>query len=123
MQPKRVKPSDVPQITERGGVIQVLISPKTTGERQFILGVSTLPEGEEVNNHVHDYSHEAFYVIEGKGVISFEAHDSIHFGPGEAVHVPKGLAHKIRNTGDCEMKVVFTASPLAPTPAEGHREL
>jgi putative monooxygenase len=123
MKPIKVTVEDVPIITERGGKIQVLISPKNTEIKQFILGVSTLEVAGEVHNHIHDFSHEAFYVIQGEGIISFLEHDDIQFSPGDAVHVPKGIAHKIKNTGTVEMKVIFTASPLAPTPEQGHREI
>jgi len=123
MKPVKMATQDVPLITARGGTIRVLISPKNTGATQFILGVSTLEPHGEVNNHVHDFSHEAFYVMKGEGVISFADHEAIAFGPGDAVHVPKGTAHKIRNTGTEEIQVVFTASPLAPSPELGHREI
>ena len=123
MKPMKMTAEDVPLITERGGKISVFISPRTTGSRQFILGLSTLEAGGEVNNHVHDYSHEAFYVVKGQGTIFFENYEAINFGPGDAIHVPMGIPHKIKNTGSEDMQVVFTASPLAPTPAEGHRDL
>ena len=123
MRPIKKNISEVPLIEGRGGKISVLISPKTAGSTQFILGVSSLEAGGEVNNHVHDYSYEAFYVVEGEGLISFAEFESIPFCQGDAVHVPKGVAHKIKNTGSEEMKVVFTASPLAPSPELGHREV
>ena len=123
MKPVKTKTTDVPLITERGGTIRVLISPKTVESSQFILGVSTLEVDGEIRNHLHDFSHEAFYVIQGEGLVLFSEHEAIFFGPGDGVHIPKGVAHQIKNTGKEEIRVVFTASPLAPSPEMGHREL
>lgn len=123
MRPVKTKATDVPLITDRGGTIRVLISPKTVESTQFILGISTLEVGGEIHNHIHDFSHEAFYVIQGEGLVLFEDNETIFFEQGDAVHIPKGVGHQIKNTGKEEIQVVFTASPLAPNPEMGHREL
>jgi putative monooxygenase len=123
MQPFKSNINQIPVIKERGGAIQVLISPKTVNSAHFILGFSRLGKGETVKKHLHDYSDEGFYVLSGEGVIHFDGFEDITFGPGDAVHVPKGVAHSIENIGNVEMQVIFAASPLAPTPALGHREL
>lgn len=123
MKPVKVSSSDVPTLTERGGEIKIMISPKTVDKPGFILGLSTLAPDEVVNNHIHDYSHEAFYVLQGQGNIIFADGEIISFGVGDSVFVPKGMPHRIINTGDTKMKVIFTATPLAPSPELGHREI
>lgn len=121
--PAKIKKDSIPVIKSRGGEIQILISPKTTATKQMILGFSVLGLNEAVKPHVHDYSDECFFVIKGQGAIYFSEHESINFSSGDCVFVPRGTIHWIKNTGLEEMQVVFAASPLAPNPELGHREI
>lgn len=115
--------TDVPTITGRGGNMNILISPNTVGSSHLVMGFSELGVNEKVNPHVHDYSEEAFFVLAGKGRIHLGDEIIIDFKSGDAVLVPKGKVHWIENTGDEPMKVIFSVSPLAPTPQVGHREV
>lgn len=119
----KIKKNDMPTITSRGGAINILISPHTVGSTQHIMGYSELHVNDRVHPHVHDYSEESFFVLEGRGRIHIEQIDPIDFEQGDAVFVPKGKIHWIENTGDAIMKVVFMVSPLAPTPNAGHRNV
>lgn len=110
-------------IEDRGGEIQVLISPKTVGSSQLVMGVSRLPVNAVIKNHIHDYSEESFFVLKGEGVIHLQDRESIDFKAGDAVLVPKGVAHTIINTGDETLEVIFSVAPLAPSPELGHRNI
>lgn len=114
---------DVPTITSRGGKINILVSPGTVGSAHVVMGYSELAVNERVNPHVHDYSEESFYVLEGEGRIHIEDIGVVEFAKGDAVLVPLGKTHWIENIGQQPMKVVFSVSPLAPTPAAGHRDV
>jgi putative monooxygenase len=114
---------DTTTITSRGGEINILISPTTVGSNHLVMGYSQVGVNERVTPHVHDYSEEAFFVLEGQGRIYFDQNDFIDFTSGEAVLVPQGKPHWIQNTGSHVMKVIFAVSPLAPTPGAGHREI
>lgn len=115
---------DVTPITARGGEIHVLISPKTAGSQNMIMGAATVPVGGTVKAHVHDYSEECFYVLRGYGRVHLEGMaDPIEFYPGAAVRIPQAMIHSIENTGSEEIMVVFASAPLAPSASVGHRNI
>ncbi len=55
--------------------------------------------------HKHDDSDDFFLVIEGEVTMDYEGHDSVTFGPGELVIVPKTVVHRPR--ADQEAKVLL----------------
>lgn len=120
---RKMNIKDVPTITSRGGKINIVVSPGTVGSKHLVMGYSELDVNERVNPHIHDYSEESFFVLEGKGRIHIEDTGLIEFETGDAVLVPKGKLHWVENTGDKRMKIVFSVSPLAPTPGSGHRDI
>ena len=69
--PLKIKIEDTPTITSRGGEINILISPGTVGSNHLVMGYSQLNINERVTPHIHDYSEEAFFVLEGQGRIHF----------------------------------------------------
>lgn len=111
---------DVPTIEDRGGEIHVLISPTSVQSTQLIMGTATVPVGGRVLRHAHPHGEECFYVLQGKGQITIEGVGVLPFQSGEAVLTPQGAVHSIENMGDEEIRVVFAAAPLAPSPKEGH---
>jgi len=113
-------PDDVPAIDDRGGEIRVLISPTSVQSTKLIMGTATVPVGGNVLLHVHPHSEECFYVLQGKGEINIEGVGVVPFKAGEAVLTPQGSNHSIVNVGDEEIRVVFAAGPLAPSPKDGH---
>lgn len=113
--------TDVKPITDKGGEIYVLLSPKTVQTAEMIMGVSIVPIGEHVIEHVHDYSEECFFVLQGKGILYFDNEEKVDLAPGWAVRVPRGRRHRIENTGSEDLRVVFAAAPLAPTVKDGDR--
>lgn len=115
-----VGPKDVKTIEDRGGEIHVLISPSSVQSKNMIMGTATVPVGGKVLLHAHPHSEECFYVLQGKGEITVDGVGVVPFQPGEAVLTPQGSTHSIVNVGDEEIRVVFAAAPLAPSPKEGH---
>ena len=114
---------DVQPITDKGGEIHILISPKTVGSQQLIMGTATVPVGTTVKAHVHDYGEECFYVLSGCGQLYLESIGTIDFQQGSAVRIPQGIIHSIKNTGEEDILVVFATAPLAPTAVAGHRDM
>lgn len=114
---------DVQPITDKGGVIHVIISPKTVGAQNLILGTATVPVGVTISMHVHDYGEECFYVLRGHGRVQLENAQQVEFHPGSAVRIPQGVTHAIENMSDEEILVVFATAPLAPKAEAGHRNL
>ncbi len=55
--------------------------------------------------HKHDTTDDFFLVIEGSVTMDYEGADSVSFGPGEMVVVPRGVVHRPR--AETEAKVLL----------------
>lgn len=117
----RIQEQDILPLRDKGGEVRVLLSPKTVQSTQLIMGVATVPVGITIKNHVHDYGEECFYVQQGIGQLILNGEEIYDFRPGDALIVPKGVIHSIKNTGNDVIKVIFATAPLAPTARQGHR--
>lgn len=69
--------------------------------------------------HKHDNSDDFFLVIEGKVTMDYEGHDSVTFGPGEMVIVPKGVVHRPRS--EHETKVLLIEPKGEPNSGDSDR--
>lgn len=112
---------NIQPLTEKGGEIFVLLSPKTVGTENLIMGRGVTPVGAIVKKHVHNYSEELFWVEQGEGVIYYSTGERVHFHAGMAVRVPKGIEHWIENTGSTDLIVTFASAPLAPRSKDGDK--
>jgi len=108
-----VSRTEITPVINKGGLIHVLISPKTVQSTKLILGTVQLKPGEELAAHFHTYSEESVYVCSGKGCITV-AGRSIGLFPGTAVLIPAGSAHSITNNGLETLEMVFASAPPAP---------
>lgn len=110
---------DVPANRKRGGDMRTLLSPGTVGSTSGFMGVAILQPGERVVEHYHPYSEEFLYLTCGTVTIDLDGvpHEA-HAGQG--LLVPIGVRHRVRNTGDEEVRIVFHLGPLAPRPDLGH---
>ena len=117
--PRKLTAADVPANTRRGGDLRVLLSPTTAGATSGFFGQLTLEPGEYVSEHYHPYSEEFLYVVTGRLTLRVDGTD-LALEPGEAVMVPIGARHRLTNTGAERAFVVFSLSPLAPSPELGH---
>jgi mannose-6-phosphate isomerase-like protein (cupin superfamily) len=66
--------------------------------------------GHEINPHVHEGSHEFFYVVKGRG--KFLVDDEwIHIRSGEALFAPKNVEHGFKNENNEPLILFSTFSP------------
>lgn len=115
-----VNSQDVNVLTNKGGEIRVLISPKTVKSTKLILGRVVLKPDEELVEHLHDYGEETFYVSKGSGEV-FIDNNRISLSPDSAILVPQGSKHRVINTGSEDLILIFATAPLAPKAALGDR--
>ncbi|MFE2756805.1 cupin domain-containing protein [Actinosynnema sp. NPDC059335] len=103
----------------RGGDLRVLLGPATVGATTGFLGVVRLEPGERVDEHYHPYSDEFLYVVEGE--VEVDLDDVPHaVRADQALLIPTGVRHRVRNTGPGPARAVFHLCPLAPRPDLGH---
>ncbi len=105
--------------TRRGGVLRLLLGPRTAGSTSGFLGVASLKSGEWIAEHYHPYSEEFLYVVRGAIVVDLDG-DPFPVGTEEALLIPPGTRHRLRNPGQVEATVVYQLGPLAPRPDMGH---
>lgn len=117
---RKVAASDVRPNLRRGGDIRILLGPGNVGATSGFMGVGTLLPGERVTEHLHPYSEEFMYVVDGAVLLTADAHQPIEVNSGEGVMVPKGMRHSLINNGAAPAFMVFHACPLAPDPRLGH---
>jgi putative monooxygenase len=116
---EKVRIDDVTPNRRRGGDVRILLSPRTVASTSGFGGALTMEPGEYVCEHLHPYSEEFIYVIEGTLRIRIEE-EFADLGAGDAVMVPIGAKHRMVNEGTGTARVIFHLSPLAPRPELGH---
>lgn len=100
-----------------GGTIRRLIHPSTVGPTNLGLSIAFLNPGEEVVRHRHP-SEEAYFVIQGEGVMYLENHPEIQLAKNVAVYIPSNAIHGQKNTGDEPLIIVAVLTPPLTTKPE-----
>ena len=101
--------------TALGAPVYRLVHPLTVGSDRLGVSMCEMAPGDEVRRHSHDYE-EAYYVVEGTGVMTLEGEGEIRLEPDLAVYVPAGRIHGQRNDGDVPLRILCS---LSPPPVEG----
>ncbi len=114
-----IERSAVSAKADRGGLMHILLSPKTVKTQTGFMGTLTLTPGEVYKNHYHPYSDEYLYVVAGEITITGDT-NAVTAENGTGVFIPKLTPHRLQNTGNVETTLVFFSTPLAPRPDLGH---
>jgi mannose-6-phosphate isomerase-like protein (cupin superfamily) len=56
--------------------------------------------------HKHETTDDFFLVLAGEVTMDYEAHESVTFGPGEMVIVPKGVVHRPRAAQEAKVLLI-----------------
>ncbi|GAA2208741.1 cupin domain-containing protein [Nonomuraea monospora] len=115
----KVNVDEIKPNRRRGGDIRVLLGPATVGATSGFMGRLTLEPGEFVSEHYHPYSEEFLCLIQGELLVRLDG-TPVRLVPGEALHVPIGVRHRVENPGETQAVAVFHLGPLAPKPELGH---
>ena len=67
--------------------------------------------GQAAGFHKHPVQDEIFYVVEGKGVITFEDRDDIPVKPGSMVFTPSGVVHGVETTKTDRLVLMLIKGP------------
>jgi len=90
------------------GKIFIKVGP-ATGSGSFALGTQQVTVGAGIPIHRHFLTDEAFYVLEGSGILILD--DVRHpFGKGGTIFIPKNSWHGFANP-DHELLLLWTVSP------------
>ena len=67
--------------------------------------------GQAADMHKHPVQDEIFYVVEGKGIITFEGRDDIPVKPGSVVFTPSGVVHGVKTTHSDRLILMLIKGP------------
>jgi mannose-6-phosphate isomerase-like protein (cupin superfamily) len=74
------------------------------------LVVMALQPGEAIGEEVHETTDQFFRVEDGKGLVSIDGHDT-SIESDDAIVIPAGARHNIRNTGKKPLKLYTLYAP------------
>jgi mannose-6-phosphate isomerase-like protein (cupin superfamily) len=113
----------VPFTTVDGSTIRELLAHRNSSIRLQSLAEARLAPGRATTPHHHKVTEEIYYILSGSAEMTLEG-ESRPVGPGDAIAIPPGARHTIRNTGPEELVFLCTCAPgyehsdtfLDPTP-------
>jgi quercetin dioxygenase-like cupin family protein/catechol 2,3-dioxygenase-like lactoylglutathione lyase family enzyme len=92
-----------------GDQVTFLITGAETGGAFFMAEVS-VPPGGGPRPHVHHREEESFYLMQGALTIQVGG-KTLNASPGDFVHLPRGVVHSFRNTGNVDAKFLLVVTP------------
>jgi mannose-6-phosphate isomerase-like protein (cupin superfamily) len=96
--------------TGHGSEIRPLIDRTTSEITQCSLAEETLPPGCAVTPHRHRQIEEIYYIVSGRGLMTV-GDETREVGPGDAVYIPRGNRHTLKNTGADPIKLILVCGP------------
>jgi len=114
---ERMDPSDPPTLHFRLADYQIFDDDLPTvtfvygGEGRQGIVLWNLGPGQENDYHQHPTTEHLHVLVEGVAEYTLDGGDPITVHPGEAVMVPAGMAHGIRNVGEGRCSYMAITSP------------
>jgi len=99
-----------PFVTRDGSLIRELMHPQTQGNHNQSLAEAIVAVGGETLLHRHHAAEELYYIIQGDGIMSL-GQEEFPVAVADTVCIPPGVAHKIRNSGDNELRILCCCAP------------
>jgi mannose-6-phosphate isomerase-like protein (cupin superfamily) len=100
----------VPFTTADGSTIRELLAHRNSAIRNQSLAEARLAVGQATTPHYHAVTEEIYYILTGTAALTLGT-ETQTVGPGDAIAIPPGLRHTIRNTGSEELVFLCTCAP------------
>jgi len=100
----------VPFTTVDGSTIRELLAHRNSGIRRQSLAEARLGPGAATTPHHHAVTEEIYYILDGVAAMTIDG-QTRPVGPGDAIAIPPGAVHTIRNTGAEELVFLCTCAP------------
>ena len=100
----------VPFTTADGSTIRELLAHRNSSIRKQSLAEARLAPGQSTTPHHHKVTEEIYYILTGTAAMTLEG-ETRSVGPGDAIAIPPGMVHTIRNTGSSELVFLCTCAP------------
>jgi len=99
-----------PFVTADGSTIRELLAHRNSAIRKQSLAEARLAPGAATTPHHHAVTEEIYYILSGTADMTL-GHETRPVGPGDAIAIPPGCRHTIRNTGSGELVFLCTCAP------------
>ncbi|MCQ1536926.1 cupin domain-containing protein [Methanosarcina sp. KYL-1] len=99
-----------PYTTKDGSIIRELMHPSVHGNSNQSLAEATVPPGGVTILHKHAVAEEIYHITEGSGIMTL-GNEEFEVRVGDTVCIPPGTPHRIRNTGEKELKILCCCAP------------
>ena len=99
-----------PFVTADGSTIRELLAHRNSAIRKQSLAEARLAPGAATTPHHHAVTEEIYYILAGTAAMTL-GHETRPVGPGDAIAIPPGCRHTIRNTGPEELVFLCTCAP------------
>ncbi len=96
--------------TKDGSEIRELLAHRNSCIRRQSLAEARLPAHGATTPHYHPRAEEIYYILEGRGSMQIGG-EVRPVGPGDAIAIPPGARHQIRNTGSVVLKFLCCCAP------------
>ncbi len=96
--------------TKDGSTIREILAPHNSSLERQSLAEATLLPGQETQAHLHPNTEELYYLLRGSGRMAL-GQEQRSVGPGDAVSIPAGQKHQIRNTGTTDLVFLCCCAP------------
>jgi mannose-6-phosphate isomerase-like protein (cupin superfamily) len=96
--------------TKDGSEIRELLAHRNSCIRRQSLAEARLPPGGVTTEHYHANTEEIYYILEGRATMRL-GEEVQPVGPGDAIAIPPGAAHQIRNVGATVLKFLCCCAP------------
>ncbi len=92
--------------TPHGSEIRPLMDRTTSAIEKCSLAEEILPPGAAVGRHFHRETEEVYYILSGSGEMTV-GEETAQVSTGDAVYIPAGNVHTLKNTGSEPMKIML----------------
>ncbi len=96
--------------TKDTSTIREILAPRNSDIARQSLAEASLPSGASTQAHYHPQTEEIYYILQGEALMAIEA-ECRAVGPGDAIAIPPGRKHQIRNTGTAELVFLCCCVP------------
>ncbi|MFM7207531.1 MAG: cupin domain-containing protein [Planctomycetaceae bacterium] len=106
-----VNQKDAPPFTTvDGSTIRELLAHRNSSIRKQSLAEARLAAGRATTPHHHAVTEEIYYILSGTADMTL-GDETRAVSPGDAIAIPPGIRHTIRNTGTAELVFLCTCAP------------
>ncbi|MBM4023712.1 MAG: cupin domain-containing protein [Planctomycetes bacterium] len=99
-----------PFTTVDGSTIRELLAHRNSCIRLQSLAEARLPAGAATVPHHHAVTEEIYYILSGTAAMTL-GDETRTVGPGDAIAIPPGARHTIRNAGSGELVFLCACAP------------